>query len=132
VFERTASEASGAKRLWLELGVPPERIIIEDKSRNTDENARFTFALLHPKPGQHYLLVTSAYHMPRTVGLFRKAGFDVVPYPVDYRTRGNWADLEPGGLASEGLAHVDLAMREWTGLVMYRLTGRIDSFFPGP
>jgi uncharacterized SAM-binding protein YcdF (DUF218 family) len=132
VFERTESEASGARELWLELGVPPQRIIVEDKSRNTDENARFTFALLQPKPGQRYLLVTSAYHMPRAVGLFRKAGFDIVPYPVDYRSRGNWADLRPRDLASDGLGRVDLAAREWTGLVMYRLTGRIDSFFPAP
>jgi len=132
VFEKTQSEASGAKRLWLDLGVPPERIMVEDKSRNTDENARFTFALLRPNPGQRYLLVTSAYHMPRTVGLFRKAGFDVVPYPVDYRARGNWTDLKPRSLASDGWGRVDLAMREWTGLVVYRLTGRIDSLFPSP
>jgi uncharacterized SAM-binding protein YcdF (DUF218 family) len=132
VIEQIGPEAVDARRLWLDLGVAPERITIEDKSRNTDENARFTWNVLQPKPGQRFLLVTSAYHMARSVGLFRKAGFDVIPYPVDYRTRGNLADLKPMSPASEGLARVDLATREWTGLVAYRLTGRIDSFLPSP
>ena len=66
------------------LGVDPARIIVEDQSRNTEENARFTAAIVHPEPKQRWLLVTSAFHMPRAIGVFEKAGFDVVADPVAY------------------------------------------------
>ena len=65
---------------------PRDRIVLEDKSRNTAENAEFTRRLVDPKPGERWLLVTSAMHMPRSVGAFRKAGFPVEAYPVDWRT----------------------------------------------
>ena len=126
------AEAEDARRLWIDLGIDPGRIQIEDRSRNTDENARFTRDLLAPAPGQFYLLVTSAYHMPRSVGLFRQAGFGVVPFPVDYRTTGTWRDLMPHGDAVMGLRQVDVATREWIGLVAYWLSGRIAGPFPGP
>jgi DUF218 domain len=63
-----------------------DRIIVERKSRNTTENAAFTKQLVMPKPGERWLLVTSAMHMPRAVGVFRKAGFAVDAYPVGYQT----------------------------------------------
>ena len=61
---------------------------MERRARNTLENAEFAKALAVPRPGERWLLVTSAFHMPRSVGLFRKAGFNVEPYPVDWRTKG--------------------------------------------
>ena len=61
---------------------------MERRSRNTQENAEFSKALVKPKQGERWLLVTSAFHMPRSVGLFRKAGFAVEPYPVDWRVGG--------------------------------------------
>jgi uncharacterized SAM-binding protein YcdF (DUF218 family) len=128
----TASEAEFARRLWLSLGVDADRIVIENRSRNTYENAQFTRDLLQPRAGQRFILVTSAYHMPRSVGLFREAGFDVVPYPVDHRTKATLADLLPMRQASEGLVVFDTAVREWIGLAAYRLTGKIDTLLPGP
>lgn len=87
-FLRAGSDAAGPVARWLaDAGVPTERIVLEDKSRNTHENAVYTREMIRPQPDQRWLLVTSAFHMPRSVGIFRKAGFDVVPYPVDYRTR---------------------------------------------
>jgi uncharacterized SAM-binding protein YcdF (DUF218 family) len=80
------AEAISAKKLWLSLGVPAERMTFEAKSRNTWENAVFTRDLVKPKSGEIWLLVTSAWHMPRSVGIFRRIGFDVVPYPVEYHT----------------------------------------------
>ena len=83
-------------------------------------------------PGKRWLLITSAYHMPRAMGAFRQAGFDVEPWPVDYRTRGT-ADLtRPFDKVSEGLRRVDVATREWVGLLAYWVTGRSDALFPGP
>ena len=132
IVSAIGGEAEDARRLWVALGIDPGRITIEDQSRNTDENARFVRDVLRPVPGQTWILVTSAYHMPRSVGLFRTAGFPVVPYPVDYRTTGTWRDALPNLQLSAGLARLDFVTREWIGLVAYRLSGRIDDVFPGP
>lgn len=127
-------EADGdtAPRLLVALGVGPERLVLENRSRNTYENAVFTRALVEPAPGEVWLLVTSAFHMPRSMGLFRKAGFDVVAWPADYRTAGT----EYPGLAqdnsSDSLQNTTLAIREWIGLVAYRLSGRLDRLLPAP
>jgi len=121
-----------APRLLTALGVAPERLIMETKSRNTYENAVFTKALVTPKPGETWLLVTSAFHMPRSKALFDKAGFPTVPWPVDYRTTGRegvslFADNE-----IDSIQTTTIAVREWIGLFAYWLTGKIDSPFPGP
>jgi len=124
-----AREADYALPLLESLGVPRERLIAERESRNTAENAAFTRALVDPKPGERWLLVTSAVHMPRAVGCFRRVGFEVEPVPV-----GRTASLAMAPMRSlaEGLALLDGAAREWIGLIAYRLTGRTDALFPGP
>jgi uncharacterized SAM-binding protein YcdF (DUF218 family) len=125
-------DATTAARLLTALGVAPERLVLESRSRNTYENAVFTRRMVSPEPGETWLLVTSAFHMPRAKALFDKAGFPTVPWPVDYRTTGR----EGIGLLRDNpldsLQTTTLAIREWTGLLAYRLTGRIDSLFPGP
>lgn len=124
------SAAEPVREFLAELGVARERIVLEGVSRNTRENATLTAAVLGAKPGERWLLVTSAYHMPRAVGVFRRVGLDVVAFPVDFRTRGN-ADLTrffPSITA--GLERVDLAAKEWIGLVGYRLAGYTDTLFP--
>jgi uncharacterized SAM-binding protein YcdF (DUF218 family) len=132
VSDDTAKEADYAMSLFESLGVPRERLTMERRSRNTQENAEFSKALVEPKDGERWLLVTSAYHMPRSVGLFRKAGFAVEPYPVDWRV-GRLADLLAfSPVAIEGLERTDIAVREWMGLTAYRATGKIDAWFPGP
>lgn len=123
-------DADTAPRLLMALGVAQDRLVLENRSRNTYENAVFSRELVDPRPGETWLLVTSAFHMPRSVGLFRKAGFDVTPWPSDYRTAGN----EPLGLArdntADSLQNLTMAIREWVGLLAYRAAGRIDSIFP--
>jgi uncharacterized SAM-binding protein YcdF (DUF218 family) len=136
IFYKSASEASGFASLLTAMGVPPDRLILEDRSRDTFENAAFLKAELDKhgllEPGARWLLITSAYHMPRAMGVFRKAQFTVEPWPVDYRTRGA-ADLSrPFDKVSEGLRRVDIATREWVGLLAYWITGRSDTLFPGP
>jgi uncharacterized SAM-binding protein YcdF (DUF218 family) len=127
-----AREADYAAKIFDSLGIDKSRLIMERSSRNTLENAEFSKALAMPKPGEHWLLVTSAYHMPRSVGLFRKVGFAVEPYPVGWRI-GRAADrFAFPALGIEGLERADLAVREWIGLVAYRLTGKIDDLLPGP
>ena len=129
---RPSSEAEDARRLLVSMGVDPQRITLESRSRNTDENARFTAALVHPESGQTWLVVTSAYHMPRAMGLFRKAGFAAIADPVDYHTEGKRGDWRLNVNLPHGLVLFDLAVHEWIGLVAYRLSDRIDAFFPGP
>jgi uncharacterized SAM-binding protein YcdF (DUF218 family) len=124
-----AKEADYAAEILLSLGVPKDRLLLERESRNTYENAVFSKALVMPKPGERWLLVTSAYHMPRSVGLFRKAGFPVEPYPVDWRV-GHIFDFQRFSI--EGLRLTDTAVREWVGLVTYWMRGRTDQLFPGP
>jgi uncharacterized SAM-binding protein YcdF (DUF218 family) len=113
-------------------GVARERITLEGRSRNTAENAAFTKAMVNPKPGERWLLVTSAQHMPRSVGCFRAVGFAIEPYPVDWRAT-RWRDvLFPFNALSGGLRRTDLAVHEWIGLIAYRLTGRSSELFPAP
>jgi uncharacterized SAM-binding protein YcdF (DUF218 family) len=132
LIEETLSEAPVAGDVLRRFGVAPDRILLETESRTTEENATFSARLVKPKPGERWLLVTSAWHMPRSVGVFRKAGFDVEAYPVDWRTRG-WIDAgETFENASAGLSRADNAMHEWVGLISYRLAGRTNELLPGP
>jgi uncharacterized SAM-binding protein YcdF (DUF218 family) len=127
--EELPREAVLTAGLLARLGIDETRFLIEDRSRNTVENAQFSAALAHPAAGEVWLLVTSAAHMPRAVGCFRAVGWSVLPYPVDYR-----ADTRPrlGFEPLEHLALLDAAGREWIGLLAYRLMGRTDALFPGP
>jgi len=114
------------------VGVDPNRILIEDNSRTTFENAQLSRKLVEPGPGERWLLVTSAWHMPRAVGVFRKVGFEVTPCPVDYRT-GVAADAgKPFASVSDGLRRLDVAAKEWAGLIGYYLSDRMPDLFPAP
>ncbi|MFY9624996.1 MAG: YdcF family protein [Rhodoplanes sp.] len=126
------AEAPYALRFLRELGVSPDRLVAEGRSRNTAENAEFSKELAAPKPGERWLLVTSAYHMPRAIGAFRRAGFEVEPYPVDYRTSGPDDALRFFQSVGDGLKRTDTAVREWVGLFVYWLTGRSSELFPAP
>ncbi len=132
LISNDAREADYAAMAFDSLGIDRSRLIIERTSRNTLENAEFSKALANPRPGERWLLVTSAFHMPRAVGLFRKAGFPVEPYPVDWRTAGRSSLLWFTTVAPDGLFKTDLAVREWIGLVAYRLNGKTDNLLPGP
>ncbi|MGA9089475.1 MAG: YdcF family protein [Bradyrhizobium sp.] len=125
-------EADFAGAVFESLGVAKSRLTMERRSRNTQENAEFSKALVAPKEGERWLLVTSAFHMPRSIGLFRKAGFAVEPYPVDWRVGGRGDLLAFSSVAIDGLARTDTAVREWIGLAAYRATGKIDTLLPGP
>jgi uncharacterized SAM-binding protein YcdF (DUF218 family) len=132
LISHDAREADFAGEIFESLGIAKSRLIMERRSRNTQENAEFSKALVAPKPGERWLLVTSAFHMPRSVGLFRKAGFPVEAYPVDWRVGGFGEALSFSNVAIDGLARTDIGAREWMGLIAYRATGKIDELLPGP
>jgi uncharacterized SAM-binding protein YcdF (DUF218 family) len=125
-------EADEVARKISHYGLDPARIIFENRSRNTWENAIYSRDLLKPKPGEKWLLVTSAFHMPRSVGVFRQAGFEVIAHPVDFRTGGVGDRRQPFASLSRGLARLDVAAKEWIGLIAYRVMGRLSELFPAP
>jgi uncharacterized SAM-binding protein YcdF (DUF218 family) len=108
----SSTEALQAREFMAEMGVARERITIEDKSRNTDENARFTAAIVHPEPGQRWIIVTSAFHMPRAMGVFEKAGFQPIAYPAAFYTVGRWPDLRLTFDPARSLRVFELALHE--------------------
>jgi uncharacterized SAM-binding protein YcdF (DUF218 family) len=136
ILYKSGSEAQGAQALLTAMGVAQDRLILEANARDTYENAAFLKDELTKQgelgAGKRWVLITSAYHMPRAMGAFRKAGFDVDPWPVDYRTRGETDLTRPFDKVSEGLRRVDVASREWVGLLAYWLGGRSDALFPAP
>lgn len=124
------TEAVTMQRLLLAFGIAPDRIVLEGDSLNTDENASYTRQLLGPEPGT-VLLVTSAFHMPRSMGLFRKVGIDAMPWPTDYRSTGQeWFGLDVAEPASN-LQTTGVMIKEWIGLAVYHWTGRTDELLPG-
>jgi uncharacterized SAM-binding protein YcdF (DUF218 family) len=127
LFDTQFREADIARQLFAELRLDTKRIVFERNSRNTYENAIFSKALVKPKPGETWILITSAWHMPRAVGIFRQAGWPVLPWPVAYRTGGAY-DFE----FADHIQLFDRAVHEWLGLLAYRLLGRTDALFPGP
>ena len=121
------TEAAATARLLIDLGVAQNRLVFEDRSRTTRENVEYSKRIVNPKPGQIWVLVTSAYHMPRSVGCFRRAGWHVVPDPVDFE-----APKQLHVSLADGLTIAGKAEHEWLGLVAYRLAGWTDVLFPGP
>jgi uncharacterized SAM-binding protein YcdF (DUF218 family) len=130
VLDQEHREADIARPLLESLGVDTGRVIFERDSRNTWENAVDSRRLAQPRPGETWLLVTSAWHMPRAVGCFRTAGWKVLPYPVDH------ASVEARGWGrfntEQQLSIATLGIKEWVGLASYRLLGRTDAWFPAP
>lgn len=119
----TISEATIAERFFKEQGVAPDRLLLEGQSRNTAENARLSLALGNPAPKETWVLITSAFHMPRAMRSFDAAGWkDLVAWPVDYRTSG-FSDGVGWNLTGNLLV-LNTAIREYIGQLAYRLTGQ--------
>ena len=126
------TEADVAEEVLVRLGRDVGRIRFEREARNTFESGRNARALGAPDPSENWLLVTSAMHMPRAMGVFRKAGWPVTAYPVDYGTGGDAAGLGLRfNLAGNG-GSIQRAIREWVGLAAYKAFGRTDDWFPAP
>ena len=113
------AEAGTARYVFTELGQDPARMVLEARSRNTYENILFSKDMVKPKPGEVWLLVTSAFHMPRAMAIARKLDWPMLPWPSDYMTT-------PGKTFAfnDDMGMADLAVHEWVGLLAYRLTGK--------
>ena len=129
--ERRYGEADFVPAALAAMGVDTSRVIFERKSRTTRENAVRAKALVAPRQGETWLLVTSAFHMPRAIGAFRRVGWRALAYPVDYMTPGR-ASATVGFELTGSLSRLTLAMHEWIGLIVYRVLGWTDRLYPRP
>ena len=116
---------------FAQIGLDAGRIAFEPAAGNTFENALFSQRMLQPGPDEVWLLVTTAQHMPRAVGVFRKVGWPVIPYPVDYRAGNRWSWRHWPDPAAN-LAGIGVALKEWVGLLGYYLLDRSDELWPAP
>jgi uncharacterized SAM-binding protein YcdF (DUF218 family) len=121
------TEGEAVRHTLKDMGIDTSRMQLEPKSWDTYENAAFSYALVKPQPGETWILVTSASHMPRAVGVFRHIGWNVIPCPTGYKSYARFHIS-----FDDHLQHLDLAAHEWLGLAIYRLEGRTDTLFPGP
>ena len=129
LFDQSLKEAEFAVPLMSQLGLDVSRVIFESKSRNTWENAVYSKNIINPSADELWLLITSAFHAPRSVGAFRKAGWNVIAYPVDYNTLSN-SRHQLGFNFRGGINSLAFSVHEWIGLTAYWLTGRSSEFFP--
>ena len=116
-----ATEALRAKVFFDSMGIAPARVLYEDRSRNTYENALYSAGLDGVDKRERWLLLTSAFHMPRAMGVFDHVGWSVTPWPVDYRTtpHDSWFDFS----LHAGPRFWSLALHEWLGIAAYRIAG---------
>ncbi len=123
LFPGKTTESSVVRLFFEEQGLDPASLVLEDRSRTTFENAVLARAMVRPKTDETWVLVTAAFHMPRSMAVFQKAGWSVIPYPVAYRTlpEVSWASVDS---PLEQFEKLGLAAHEWIGLAAYRVTGR--------
>ena len=126
LFNQKQKSADTARMIFEQIDLDSKRVRFESESRNTAESASSSYQLIRPKFDENWILITSAFHMPRSVGVFRKEGWSVIPYPVDFSTTKNFSlkfDLMELGRFSQG-------MREWIGILAYRVIGKTSELFP--
>lgn len=122
---KALSEAFVARNILRQMGVPPSRVILENRARNTWENFVYSKDLAKPKPGETWLVVTSAIHMPRAMGIAARLHWHVLPWPADYFTTGKKDTKDWNASLASHLLELDGVMHEWAGLAAYWLMGRI-------
>ncbi len=130
ILDQEFREADISRNLLTDLGMNTNRIVFERDSRNTYENAINSKPLMQPQQGETWLLITSGYHMPRSVGIFCQQGWAVLPWPVDHQTSSDTLlrfGLNPAG----NLNALRNALHEWAGLVVYYMTGKTPAVLPG-
>ena len=129
LYDQSLKEADFVTPLMSQLGLDASRVVFESQCRNTWENAVYSKNIMNPAEGELWLIITSAFHMPRSVGAFRKAGWNVLAYPVDYQTLST-AGQQLGFNFRGGINSLAFSAHEWIGLTAYWLTGRSSEFFP--
>jgi uncharacterized SAM-binding protein YcdF (DUF218 family) len=122
--EESTDPSEMVREMWIALGIAPDRIVLEQASRNTAENAVLLQDQIQPQTGEVWVLVTSAFHMPRAQQTFARQGWQgLVPWPVDHRS-GDLAELRGIWRLDRNLMGVNLALKEYLGMLIYRIMGK--------
>lgn len=130
ILHPDAMESLDARLFFHLSGLDGTKILYETQSRNTYENAYYTREMVKPKAGENWVLVTSAFHMPRSVGSFEKLGWKIIPYQCDPRTDGayNIGGRLPN--VTGNFSAMNIAFKEIIGLIVYNLTGKSAFIIP--
>lgn len=131
ILNQQLSETDTVKLFLREQGFDPARVIYEGRSRNTHENAQLTKALVRPRIGEKWILIQAAASIPRAVGVFRKAGWEVIPYPCDFNAVPG-VSFQPSLSALDAFSDLRIALHEWVGLAVYFVTGKSSELWPAP
>ena len=129
IKDNQPTEAEFVRQYFIDSGISGSRLIIEDRARNTAENIQYSKKLLNPQPGENWVVITTAFHMPRSVGLFCQQNWSVIPYPVDHASNPETLFNVDLNLADH-TGSLNGASREWVGLLAYFLTGKINQILP--
>lgn len=124
LFQSSGTESKIASIIFKDIGFSSSTLVFEDKSKNTYENMVFSKELVNPQPGETWVLVTSAFHLPRSVAIFSSNGWPVIPYPAGYITEGTY-DYTPTVDVLGNYYKLQVAVREIVGIIAYTLTERI-------
>lgn len=130
ILHPDAMESLDARLFFHLSGLDSAKIIYETQSRNTYENGYYTKEMVKPKAGENWVLVTSAYHMPRSVGIFEKLDWKVIPYQCDPRTNGSYSIGGSLPNVTGNFSALNIALREIIGLIVYNLTGKSAFIIP--
>ena len=131
LFSQDIKEADYVQELFESLKVDGGRIIYERESRNTYENAKFVREQIGASASETWILVTSAYHMPRSIGVFQKQGVYPLPYPSGYRTEGAFHIYPRDFDILEQYGYLNLAVKEYIGNTVYFIGQKSNSLMPG-
>ena len=129
LMKQRRPESREIMRWMSETGYSLDDFVFEEESRNTWENIQFTQDMINPGPQEIWIVVTSAYHMPRAMTMFDKLGWagTIIPWPVDYRTDGKMRWLPNRFDVAGNVYKTDLAVHEFTGMMAYGLKGKTAS-----
>jgi uncharacterized SAM-binding protein YcdF (DUF218 family) len=122
-------ESFTARMLFYQLGLNVERVVFESSSRHTAESSTLSYQIVRPKLRERWILIGSAFRMPRAFGAYKNVGWNIIPYPVDFKTSGK-LDFDIDSFSFSGLERVSLGIREWLGLLAYWLSGKTEDLFP--
>ncbi|MBL7005418.1 MAG: YdcF family protein [Gammaproteobacteria bacterium] len=123
------SEAFFAEQLLNKMGIKENKVIYENKARNTNENVKLMKQLLTPAKNETWVVITTAWHLPRSLGIFCKQGWSVIPYPADFHSNPDELLTPTLGLPRH-LSQLNNAVREWIGLLAYYITGKTTELLP--
>jgi uncharacterized SAM-binding protein YcdF (DUF218 family) len=124
-------ESFTARMLFYQLGLNVGRVVFESNSRHTAESSTLSYQMVMPKLRERWILIGSAFRMPRAFGAYKNAGWNIIPYPVDFKTSGK-LDFDIDSFSFSGVERVSLGVREWLGLLAYWLSGKTEDLFPSP